>query len=90
MERRIFYDSIYNPVDHISGGGFGNDCCLRSKRHCSDSAVRRCDYICIDCGLDHQIPDQEKKVKAKGLWKHSPLAFLSVSSKWTRNLHTPL
>lgn len=53
IERRMFYDSIYNPVDHISGGGFGNDCCLRSKRHCSDSAVRRCDCICIDCGLDH-------------------------------------
>ena len=62
----MIYDSIYNPVDHISGGGFGNDCCLRSKWRCSDSAVRRCDYICIDCSLDHQIPDQEKKVKAKG------------------------
>ena len=32
--------------------------------------------MCICDHLDHQAPNQEKKIKSIGLWKHGPLAFL--------------
>ena len=36
----VIYDSFYNPIRHVSGGDFGDDCYLRSKQSCLHHPVR--------------------------------------------------